>query len=46
VIPQRRVGVLGAESATALQDRYDVIDERRKFTRQCRTHERKTVDRT
>ena len=24
-------GVLGAESPTALQDRYDMIDERRKF---------------
>jgi len=44
VIPQRRTGVLGAESATALQDRYYLIDERRKFMRQRRSHERETVD--
>jgi hypothetical protein len=46
VIAQRLAGVLGAESATALQDRHDMIDERRKFMRQCRSHKREAVDRT
>lgn len=46
VIAQCLAGVLDAESATTLQDRHDMIDERRKFMRQCRSHERESVDRT
>ena len=46
VIAQCLAGVLGAESATALQDRHDMIDERRKFMRQCRSHKRESVDGT
>jgi hypothetical protein len=46
VIAQRLAGVLGTESATPLQDRHDVLDECRKFMRQCRSHECEPVDRT
>ena len=46
MIAQRLAGVLGAESAAPLQDRHDMIDKRRKFMRQCRSHERESIDRT
>jgi hypothetical protein len=46
MVAQRLTGVLGTESAAALQDRYDMIDERREFMRQRRSHEREAVDRT
>jgi len=35
-IAQRMAGVLGAKSATALQDGHHMIDERRELMRQCR----------
>ena len=46
MIAQRGPGVLSAESATALQDGHDMIDERRELVRQCRSHERESVDST
>ena len=46
MVAQCFTGVLGTESPAALQDRHDLIDERRKFMWQCRSHERESVDRT
>jgi hypothetical protein len=44
VIAQRVSGVLSAVVATALQDRYDVIDECRQLVGQCRSHDGESVD--
>ncbi len=44
VVAQCLTGVLGTESAAALKDRHDVINERRKFMRQCRSHKCEAVD--
>jgi hypothetical protein len=46
MIAQRMAGVLGAKSATALQDGHHMIDERRELMRQCRSHQRESVDGT
>ena len=46
MIAQRMAGVLGAETAAALQDRHDMIDERLELMRQCRSHKRESVDGT
>src|ERR1700739_600498 len=44
MIAQRVPAVLGAVSATALQDGHDMIDERRELMRQCRPHKCESVD--
>ena len=46
MVAQCLTGVLGTESTAALQDRHHMVDERRKFMRQSRSHEREAVDRT